>query len=69
MGLYELISEQPFSIQKHCEHMGRVSKGKYDLTTKARQGVVGRNKQLDEGVGKQIWKCHGPLNCIASASF
>ena len=31
--------------------------GTYDLTTKARQAVVGSSKQLDEGAGRQIWKC------------
>ena len=46
-----------------------VSKGKYDLTTRARWVVVGRNKQLDEGAGRQIWKCHDPLNYVASAVF
>ena len=43
----------------------QVSKGKYNLTTKARREVVGRNKQLDEGAGRHIWKCLGPLNCVA----
>ena len=33
--------------------MGTVSKGNYDLTTKARRKAVGRNKQLDEGAGKK----------------
>ncbi len=37
-----------------AEHMDRVRKGKYNLTTKARRKVVGRNKQLDEGAGRQI---------------
>ena len=47
----------------------RVSKGKYKLTTKARRKVVGRNKQLDEGAGRQTWKYHDPLNCVALAAF
>jgi len=45
------------------------NEGKYNLTTKARRAVVGRNKQLDEGAGRQIWKCLDPLNCVASAAF
>ena len=62
--------------------MDRERKGKYNLTTKARQAVVGGNrqglavlwmvggyKQLDEGAGRQIWKCFDPLNCVASAAF
>ena len=28
--------------------------------------VVFRNKQLDEGAGRQNWKCHDPLNCVAA---
>ena len=47
----------------------QVSKGTYNLTTKARRADVGRNKQLDEGAGRQIWKCLDPLNCVASAEF
>ena len=47
----------------------RVSKGKYNLTTKARRKVLGRNKQLDEGVGSQTRKCHDPLNCVALIAF
>ena len=47
----------------------QVSKGKHDLTTNARRKVMGRNKQLDEGAGRQTWKCHDPLNCIASVAF
>ena len=39
---------------KSAEHMDRVRKGKYDLTTKARWAVVGRNEQLDEGAGRQF---------------
>ena len=46
-----------------------VSKGKYDLTAKARWAVVGRNEQLDEGAGRQTWKCLDPLNCVAPAAF
>ena len=46
-----------------------VSKGKYNLMTKARRKVVGRNKQLDEGTGRQTWKCLDPLNCVASVAF
>ena len=46
-----------------------VSKGKHNLTTKARRAVVGRYKQPDEGAGGQIWKCLDPLNCVASAAF
>ena len=44
-------------------------KGKHNLTTKARRAVVGRNKQLDEGAGRQIWKCHDPLNCVTPVAF
>ena len=51
------------------EQTGTVSKVKYNLTTKARRAVVGRNKQLDKGAGRQIWKCLDPLNCVASAAF
>ena len=47
----------------------RVNDGMYDLTTKARWAVVGRNKQLDEVTGRQTWKCLDPLNCVASAAF
>ena len=43
--------------------------GKYDLMTKASQKVVGRHKQLDEGAGRQTWKCHDPLNCVVSIAF
>ena len=39
--------------------------GVYDLTTKSGRVVMGRNTQLDEGAGRQIWKCPDPLNCIA----
>ena len=38
----------------------------YDLTTKARWAVVGRNKQLDEGTSRQTWKYLELLNCDAS---
>ena len=47
----------------------QVGKGNYNLTTNARRKVVGRNKQLDEGAGRQIWKCLDPLNCVALAAF
>ena len=30
---------------------------------------VGRNIQLDEGTGRQFWKCLDPLNCVASVAF
>ena len=30
--------------------------------------MVGRSRQLDEGAGRQKWKCHDPLNCVASAA-
>ena len=43
--------------------------GKYDLMTKARRKVMGRNKQPDKGAGRQSWKCLDPLNCVASAAF
>ena len=43
--------------------------GTYDFTTNARKAVVGRNKELDEGAGRQIWKCLDPLNCVAPAAF
>ena len=43
--------------------------GMYDLTTKARRAVVGRNTQLDEGAGRNIWKCLDLLNCVALAAF
>ena len=49
--------------------MGTVSKGKYNGTTKARRKVVGRYKQLDEGVGRQTWKCYDPLDCVALVAF
>ena len=25
---------------------------------------MGRNEQLDEGAGRQTWKCLDPLNCV-----
>ena len=40
-----------------------------DLMTHARWAVVGRNKQLDEGAGRQSWKCLDPLNCVAPVAF
>ena len=46
-----------------------VSKGKYNLTTKARQAFVGIKKQLDKGTGRQSWKCHDLLNCVALVAF
>ena len=51
------------------KYTGKVGKGKYNRTTKARQNVVGRNKQLDEGAGRQTWKYHDPLNCVNSVAF
>ena len=30
---------------------------------------VGGYTQLDEGAGRQIWKCFDPLNCVAPAAF
>ncbi len=30
--------------------------------------MVGRSRQLDKGAGRQKWKCHDPLNCVASAA-
>ena len=30
---------------------------------------MGRNEQLDEGAGRQTWKCLDPLNCVAPAAF
>ena len=51
------------------EHTGRVSKGKYSLTTKARRAVVGRNKKLDEGASRQTWKYLDLLNCVSSVAF
>ena len=51
------------------EHMGTVSFGKYNLTTKARQKVVGRNKQLGESTGRQTWKCLDWQNCVALVAF
>ena len=42
---------------------------KYNLTTMARWAVLGGNIQLDEGTGRQIWKCLDPLNCVASVAF
>ena len=47
----------------------QVQKSKYNLTTTARRKVVGRKNQLDEGAGRQIWKCLHPLNYVASAAF
>ena len=49
--------------------MGTVCKGKFGLTTRARRAVMGKNKQLDEDAGRQIWKYHDPLNCVALAAF
>ena len=46
---------------------GKANYGKYNLTTRARRAVVGRNKQLDKGGGRKKWKCHHPLNCAALA--
>ena len=40
-------------LSKSFEHMGMTSKGKYDLTNKARRKVVGRNAKLDKGAGRQ----------------
>ena len=48
---------QKQTLRKHSEsheHTGTASKGEYNLTTKARRKVVGGNKQLDEGVGRQL---------------
>ncbi len=47
----------------------QVQKSKYNLTTKARRVVVGRNNQLDGGVGRQILECHDLLNYISLAAF
>ena len=41
----------------------------YDLTTKARQKVMCKNKQLDKGAGWITWKCLDPLNYVASVAF
>ncbi len=30
--------------------------------------MVGRSRQLDEGAGRQKWKCHDPLNCAIVAA-
>ena len=30
---------------------------------------MGRNKQLDEGADRQTWRCHDPLNCVASVAL
>ena len=46
-----------------------VNEGEYNLTTKARRKVMGRNTQLDEGAVRQTWKCHDPLICVASVGF
>ena len=43
--------------------------GMYDLTTNARQAIVGRNKLLDKGAGRQLWECLDLLNCAASVTF
>ena len=53
--------------RESLEHTGTESKGKFNLTTKARRAVVGRNKQLYEGAdtGRQTWKYHNSLNCVA----
>ena len=64
----QLFSKWPLRNQSESTKT-RVSKGKYNLTTKARWAVEGRNKQLDEGAGRQIWKCLDPLNCVALAVF
>ena len=64
------FSKWPLKKQSESiEHTGTVSKGKYNLTTKARWKVVGRNKQLDEGTGRQIWKFLDLLNCAALVTF
>ena len=47
----------------------RLSKGKYNLTTKARRKFVDRNKQLVEGADRQTWKYHVPLICVALVAF
>ena len=39
--------------------------GMYDLTTKARWAVGGRDTLPDEGAGRQIWKCLDLLSCVA----
>ena len=60
----KLFSKRPLRNQMHWALGIRVSEGEYDLTTKARRKVTGRNKQLDEDTGRKTWKCHDPLNCI-----
>ena len=44
-----------------------VNESEYNLMTKARRKVMGRNNQLDEGAGagRQTWKWNYPLNCVA----
>ena len=54
---------------KWCTLEGLLCDGTYDLTTKARQKVVDRNKQLEEGASRQIWKCLNPLNYVARLHF
>ena len=50
----EKIPKQMLRIRmESLEHTDTVSTCKYDLTTKARQVVVGRYKWLDEGAGRQ----------------
>ena len=53
----------PFIVLNVLTYTHTLNDGPYDLMTKARWMVVGRNKQLDEGTGRQIWKCLDPLNC------
>ena len=66
------VKEQPSKrpLEKRCESIDHSkSKRKYDLMTKARWAVVGRNKQLDEGADRQTWKCLDLLNCAALVAF
>ena len=69
MTIKEQISEWLLRMRNDSFEQHRVNKGKYNLTTKARRKVVGRNKQLDEGAGRQNRKCLDPLNCVAPAAF
>ena len=55
MTVKEQISKWLLRKRSDSFEQYRVSKGKYNLMTKARRVVVGRNKQLDEGAGRQSW--------------
>ena len=53
----QILKQQLRKWSELTEYTVTLSKGKYNLTTKAGQEVVGRNKQPDKGAGRQTWKC------------